>query len=194
MGLHRYLDTEKALIEQCRQGSGAAQRQLYERHAGRLFAVCCRYLKDRMEAEDVLVTGFNKIFGRLHQYRGEGSLEGWMRRIMVNEALNCLRRSKQLHLTVGLEAAMVAGSHQPASDPLEAGELLQMVANLPTGYRTVFNLYAIEGYTHQEIGALLGISENTSKSQLSRARASLMKQLESTGKGNKKKVTTNQTA
>jgi RNA polymerase sigma-70 factor (ECF subfamily) len=194
MGLHLYRETEAELIAACCQGNSSAQRQLYQRYAGRLFAICCRYVKDRMEAEDVFITGFNKIFTRLGQYRGEGSFEGWMKRIMVNEALSCLRRLKQLNLNTGLEAVGMEAEYQPPPDLLETGELLQMVAGLPSGYRTVFNLYAIEGYSHEEIGAMLGISENTSKSQLSRARALLAKQLEARENQIKKKVMTNQTA
>ena len=190
MGVHLYRDPETELIERCRAGNGQAQRQLYERYAGRLFGLCCRYIKDRMEAEDVLVTGFTKILSKLDQYKGDGSFEGWMKRVIINEALSHLRRSRNMHLETDLEWAHAEPDYQRLHDVLEAEDLLQLVAELPHGYRMVFNLYAIEGYNHQEIGAMLGISENTSKSQLSRARAMLIKQLEALELPAKKKVTT----
>jgi RNA polymerase sigma-70 factor (ECF subfamily) len=188
--VHLYRDPETDLIERCRQGNSQAQRQLYERYAGRLFGLCCRYVKDRMEAEDVLVTGFTKILTKLDQYKGDGSFEGWMKRVIVNEALSYLRRVRNLHLETDLEAAYGEPTYTRLHDALEAEDLLRLVAELPEGYRTVFNLYAIEGYNHQEIGVMLGISENTSKSQLSRARALLMKQVEAWELSDKKKVNT----
>jgi len=190
MGVHLYRDPETELIERCRAGNGQAQRQLYERYAGRLFGLCCRYIKDRMEAEDVLVTGFTKILSKLDQYKGDGSFEGWMKRVIINEALSHLRRSRNMYLETDLEWAHAEQDYQRLHNVLEAEDLLQLVAELPHGYRMVFNLYAIEGYNHQEIGAMLGISENTSKSQLSRARAMLIKQLEALELPAKKKVTT----
>jgi len=194
MSLHLYLESEAELIDGCRQGNSRAQRQLYERYAPRLFAVCCRYLKSRMDAEDVFITGFNKILTRMDQYKGEGSFEGWMKRVVINEALSCLRRVKHQQLEIDIETAVLDEEANPATDHLQAEELLALVSELPTGYRTVFNLYAIEGYTHPEIGSLLGISENTSKSQLSRARALLIRQLTARENSIKKKVVTNQTA
>jgi RNA polymerase sigma factor (sigma-70 family) len=190
MGVHLNLDPEIELIERCRQGNHTAQRQLYERYAGRLFGLCCRYIKDRMEAEDVLVTGFTKILSKLHQYKGDGSFEGWMKRVIINEALTYLRRSRHMYLETDLEAAYAEPDYHRLHDALEAEDVLRLVAELPAGYRTVFNLYAIEGYNHQEIGEMLGISENTSKSQLSRARAMLIKQLEALELPDKKKVKT----
>jgi RNA polymerase sigma-70 factor (ECF subfamily) len=130
-----------------------------------------------MEAEDVLVTAFTKIFERIDQFKGEGSFEGWIRRVIVNEALTYLRRNRSMYLETDLEAADREPDYQNISDHLEAEELMQMIQELPSGYRIVFNMYAIDGYSHKEIADQLGISENTSKSQLSRARTYLQKML-----------------
>lgn len=142
-----------------------------------MYALCCRYVKDRMEAEDVLVIAFTKIFERIGQYKGEGSFEGWIRRVMVNESLTYLRKNKNMYLETDIEAASREPDYQQLENQLEADDLLKLIEELPTGYRMVFNLYAIDGYTHQEIADQLGISENTSKSQLSRARALLQRRL-----------------
>jgi RNA polymerase sigma factor (sigma-70 family) len=173
--IHR--DDEASIVEGCRKGDSRAQRLLYERFASVMYALCCRYLKNKADAEDVLVTAFTRIFERFNQYRGEGSLEGWIRRVMVNECLAFLRKSRRLFLQTDLEQAASFMEGYPASDQLEAEDLMRLITELPDGYRTVFNMYVIEGYTHQEIAERLGISENTSKSQLSRAREYLQKRL-----------------
>ena len=142
-----------------------------------MYAICYRYLKDSMEAEDVLVTSFTKIFEKIDQFKNEGSFEGWIRRIVVNEALTCLRRNRSMYLETELDQVDYDPNYNNLSDHLEAEDLLQLVKELPSGYRIVFNLYAIDGYSHKEIAESLGISENTSKSQLSRARTYLQKQL-----------------
>lgn len=139
--------------------------------------MCCRYLKDRMDAEDVMVTAFAKIFERIGQYKGEGSFEGWVRRIMVNESLTYLRRNRNMYLETDIEAAEREPDFDKLDSTLEAEDLLKLISELPTGYRIVFNLYAIDGFSHQEIATQMGISENTSKSQLSRARALLQRRL-----------------
>ena len=130
-----------------------------------------------MEAEDVLVTAFTKILDRIGQYKGEGSFEGWIRRVVVNEALTYLRRNRSMYIETELEAADRDPDSQHLSDHLEAEDLANMIQELPSGYRIVFNLYAIDGYSHKEIAEQLNISENTSKSQLSRARIFLQKLL-----------------
>lgn len=172
-----YRIQEEELIRACRKGDVRAYRQLYDRFAPKMFAVCCRYLKNRADAEDVLVMAFTKIFERFNQYRGDGSLEGWIRRIVVNEALTFLRKNRSLYIEANLEEADREPGYQQLADRLEEEDLLRMIGELPAGYRMVFNLYVIEGYSHQEIAEKLGISENTSKSQLSRARAYLQKML-----------------
>ncbi len=172
-----YRAREAELIEGCRHNERAAQKALYEQMAGKMFALCCRYVKDRLEAEDVLVTAFTKMFERIDQFKGEGSFEGWVRKIVVNEALSYLRKNKSMYLTTEIEAADREPDFNNMGNQLEAEDLLKLVAALPEGYRIVFNLYAIDGYTHKEIATQLGISENTSKSQLSRARGYLQNKL-----------------
>jgi RNA polymerase sigma-70 factor (ECF subfamily) len=169
---------ELELISACRQGSVRAQKLLYERFAGLMLTVCLRYLRQRADAEEAMLTGFVKVFRALEQYRHEGSFEGWIRRIMVNEALGQLRRKEPLHLAIDDMVTDVPSTQATAESDMAAADLMQLLSELPAGYRTVFNLYAIEGYTHPEIGEMLGISEGTSKSQLSKARAMLQRRLE----------------
>jgi len=128
-----------------------------------------------MTAEDILITAFTKIFDKIEQFKNEGSFEGWIRRIVVNEALTYLRRNRSMYLETELDQVDYEPQYDRLSDHLEAEDLLRMIQELPTGYRIVFNLYAIDGFTHKEIAEQLGISENTSKSQLSRARTYLQK-------------------
>lgn len=172
-----YRANEQELIQGCRRGDRAAQKRLYDTFSPKMYALCCRYVKDSMEAEDVLVTAFTKILDKINQYKSEGSFEGWIRRVVVNEALTWLRRNRNMYLELELEAADYEPDYKSLSDHLEAEDLMTMINELPSGYRIVFNLYAIDGYSHKEIADQLGISENTSKSQLSRARAYLQKLL-----------------
>lgn len=166
---------ETQLIRALRGADPKAQRVLYEKFSGKLMSVCLRYVGDRMTAEDILVQGFMKIFDSVSRFREEGSFEGWMRRIMVNEALAYLRQQRRILDNVGIEEATAIPDYGYADQNLEASEIMEMIGRLPFGYRTVFNLYAIEGFTHQEIAEMLGITESTSKSQLHRARAHLQK-------------------
>jgi RNA polymerase sigma factor (sigma-70 family) len=177
MELKVYRVKEEELITGCLNRDRTAQKQLYERYASKMYALCYRYVHNSMEAEDILVTAFTRIFDRIDQFKGEGSFEGWIRRIMVNEALSYLRRNRSMYLETDLEAADRKPDYDSISDHLEAEDLMKLIQALPTGYRIVFNLYAIDGYSHKEIADQLGISENTSKSQLSRARSYLQKQL-----------------
>ena len=172
-----YRAKETELIDGCLRQNRQAQQSLYQRYAGKMYSLCCRYVKDRMEAEDVLVMSFTKIFERIGQYKGDGSFEGWIRRVVVNESLTYLRKHKNMYLETDIEEAAFEPDYQRLENELEADDLLKLIESLPIGYRTVFNMYAIDGYTHQEIAVQLGISENTSKSQLSRARAFLQKRL-----------------
>ncbi len=178
--VYRAKDIE--LIEGCKRKDAKAQKGLYERYAGKLYALCCRYIKEKMEAEDVLITAFTKILDRVDQYKGEGSFEGWMKRVVVNESLTYLRRNKNMYLDMDIEAADREPDFEKLESHLQAEDLLKMIETLPSGYRIVFNLYAIDGYSHKEIADQLGISENTSKSQLSRARVALQKSLIETEK------------
>ena len=172
-----YHAVDNELIDGCKKRDRHAQRFLFEHYSGRMLALCCRYVKDRMDGEDVMVVAFTKVFDRIGQFKGEGSFEGWIRRIMVNESLTYLRKNKSMYLETDIEAAEREPDYDKLGGELEAEDLRKLIADLPTGYRIVFNLYAIDGYSHQEIATQLGVSENTSKSQLSRARALLQKKL-----------------
>jgi len=165
--------TEHDLARAIIRGDGNAQRAFYEKYSGKFLAICCRYIKDRMAAEDVMVESMMRIFEKSSQFDFQGSFEGWSKRLVVNQALGYLRSKKMLEVGVE-EVDEAAGT---AETPLETEDLLRLIHELPSGYRAVFNLYAIEGYSHAEISGLLGISEGTSKSQLSRARAALQDRL-----------------
>jgi RNA polymerase sigma-70 factor (ECF subfamily) len=156
---------EKQFIKALKKMDRNAQKELYELYSSRYFALCRRYLIQYDEAQDALVKAFYKIMTSMDKYHGTGSFEGWMRRIVVNECLMSLRKNQHFHLN--LETA-----HQQAVDEvniiddLAYRELIACMEKLPQGYRTIFNMYVIEGYKHREIGEILGISINTSKSQL----------------------------
>ncbi len=177
MGFQIYRAKETELIEGCQRHNREAQHALYRTYSGKMYALCCRYVKDRMEAEDVLITAFTKIFVKIGQYKGEGSFEGWIRRVVVNESLTYLRRNKNMYLEMDIEAAAYEPDFNKLENQLEVNDLMKIIEDLPVGYRAVFNMYSIDGYSHQEIADQLGISENTSKSQLSRARVLLQKKL-----------------
>ena len=158
-------------IEGCIKGDRAAQKKLYEALSPKMFALCIRYMGDRDAAEDILQDGFVTLFSKLKSFSNEGSFEGWARRIFVNTALMSLRKREALKMSDDLETAWNVSSDMP-SQVHEMGykELMQMVASLPTGYRTIFNMYVIEGFSHDEIAKALNISPATSRSQLQRAR------------------------
>jgi RNA polymerase sigma factor (sigma-70 family) len=172
-----YRAKDQEWIEGCKKGDSTAQRKVFDHFSSKMYAVCCRYVKDKMKAEDVLVTAFTKVFQRIGQFKNEGSFEGWIRRIVVNESLTWLRQHKYMQVETDIEAADYEPDYQQLEDHLQAEDLLKLIDGLPAGYKVVFNLYAIEGYSHKEIADQLGINENTSKSQLSRARVYLQKQL-----------------
>lgn len=169
--------TEEKLIAACRKGDATAQRDIYDKYSSLMFAVCRRYIEQLDAAEDILICGFTKAFQKIDQFKGEGSFEGWLRRIMVNEALSHIRKHKSMFLEVEIEKAEREPDYGMMANQLEVEDLQKLIDQLPVGYRTVFNLYAIEGYAHKEIAQQLKISENTSKSQLSRARTHLQKLL-----------------
>jgi RNA polymerase sigma factor (sigma-70 family) len=177
MTLQIYRAKENEWIEGCKRQDREAQCSLYEFYSRKMYTLCCRYVKSKAEAEDVMVMAFTKIFERIEQYKGEGSFEGWMRKVMVNESLGYLRKHKNMYLETDIEKVDLKPNFERLESQLEADDLMKMIEALPTGYRIVFNLYAIDGYSHQEIANQLGISENTSKSQLSRGRALLQKRL-----------------
>jgi RNA polymerase sigma factor (sigma-70 family) len=169
--------THQALIDACLRHEAPAQRRLYECFAPQLMAVCYRYASDQAMAEDILQEGFVKIFQNLHRYQDQGSLEGWMRRIVVNTAIDQLRRRKRQQGEIELNETIVDAQVEDAIDHLEAEFLLNLIQQLPEGYRLVFNLYAIEGYSHAEIAKQLNISEGTSRSQYTRARGQLQRMI-----------------
>ena len=170
--------TEEELIAACRTQDRLAQQALYDRYAPTMLGVARRYIQRVEDAEDVLVEAFFKVFHHLDTYTGEGSFEGWIRRIVVNEALMFLRRKHALQQAAELDERLDVPVRSRASDQLEAQDILDLLDQLPTGYRTVFNLYVMEGYKHREIADLLGISINTSKSQLILAKKRLQELLE----------------
>lgn len=166
------------LIESCIKGDRAAQKVIYDRLAPRMFPVCIRYVGDRELAQDILQDGFVTLFTRLDTYKGEGSFEGWARKIFVTTALMELRKKDALKMSEDLET--VKGMKTETTTQLQNigyKDLMKVITQLPTGFRTVFNMYAIEGYSHKEIGEILGISETTSRTQLSRARIWLQNKL-----------------
>jgi len=172
------LQHEKEIIAGCRKGRREAQKQLYDMYARKMLALCFRYCDTVEEAEDVLQEGFIRVFTQIGQYRSKGSFEGWIRKIMVNCALNYLRTSAAYRFTEDLSE--VPDVSQPAEMPFNSMELsyvVEKIRELPPGYRAIFNLFEVEGYSHQEIGEMLCISANTSKSQLRKARKQLQEKL-----------------
>ncbi len=167
--------TETQLIAACKKGNRKAQRILYERYATKMFGVCRRYIHNETDVEDTLLNAFYKVFTHIDSFKEKGSFEGWIRRIVVNESLMFLRKKKRVNtLYVEFIDKQVEMPIAPkAQDDLQEADILKLLDKLPYGYRTVFNLYAIEGYKHREIAEMLGISINTSKSQLIKARKML---------------------
>jgi RNA polymerase sigma factor (sigma-70 family) len=170
---------DRRLVKDCLKGNAVAQRELYDKFAASMLAICYRYTKSVADAEDVLQEGFVKVFRNLHQYKGEGELGGWIRRIMVTTAINFLKKNSRYNsdLVFGEEHLHAVPGYQPQMN-LEAKELADLIRQLPSGYQTIFNLYAVEGYNHIEIGKMLGIQEGTSRSQYARARALLIQWIE----------------
>ena len=166
------------LINGCQKGNAKAQKHLYDAFATIMFRLCCRYVKDQPEAEDVLLKGFQKVFTGIKsfEYRDDKSLEGWIKKIMVNECLMLLRKTNNFNLTSISEDMPVLADIDLESN-LSAEDIYALILELPAGYRTVFNLYVIEGYSHKEIASQLQISELTSRSQLSKAKALLRNKL-----------------
>ncbi len=168
------MTTEEDIIKACINGERKAQKALYDKYAAKMLGVCLRYAKSFEEAEDVLQEAFLKVFSCIGQYRFEGSFEGWIRRVIVNTALNSYRSNLKHNYNSSLEEQHQLSSDNISNDAVGAlttEDLLKTIQSLPAGYRTVFNLYEIEGYKHKEIAEMLNISENTSKTQLLKAKA-----------------------
>lgn len=158
----------------CINGCRKSQKELYDTFSSKMYAICLRYAKNQMDAEDILQEGFIKLYKNLDRYRGEGSFEGWVRRIFVNTAIEHIRKQKQNNTDINeqVENSFIDSSAN-ALDQLFQKDLLQTTNGLSDGYKTVFSMYAVEGFSHKEIADQLGITESTSKSQFSRAKAIL---------------------
>jgi RNA polymerase sigma factor (sigma-70 family) len=166
--------TEEAILQGCIQNKPAAQKELYVKYSYKMLAVCYRYAHNREDAEDMLQEGFIKVFSQIHTFENRGALEGWIRRIMVHTCINILKKNKKFNESVDLihaNALQVREDNIPSI--IQAKEVIECIRLLPMGYRTVLNLYAIEGFSHREIGAMLDIEESTSRSQYTRAKAML---------------------
>jgi RNA polymerase sigma-70 factor (ECF subfamily) len=178
----------KEIINGCLKGNRRDQELLYRRHAAKLYAVCLQYSGNDEEARDILQEGFIKVFENLVNYKHEGSFEGWMRRIMVNTALEKYRSKHLLHRVDDIDQIPEPDAEPDNEDyaGLQAVDLMMIIRDLPPKYRMVFNLFAIEGYSHKEIGSMMNITEGTSKSNLSRARVILQRRVNAfTGLGRK---------
>ena len=169
---------EMSLITGCIKGNQLAQKTLFDSFSPKFFALCLRYMKSTDDAEDVLQEGMVKIFTKLPEYKGKGSFEGWMRRIVVNTCLDQIRKNQKLKFDVSIdkeEYKLSMNAH--ILENMSANELIEEIKKMPPGYRVVFNMFAIEGYSHQEIAEKLGVKESTSKSQYLRARAYLKERI-----------------
>ncbi|MBX2984916.1 MAG: RNA polymerase sigma factor [Bacteroidia bacterium] len=170
-------EEEKDLVLKCLQGDAASQKKLFDIYSAKMYAVCLRYASDSDLAKDFLQEGFIRVFHKLEQFRFEGSFEGWMRRVFVTTALEFCRKQVKSVEETGIENYENLGFNNKILEKLNLQDLLKLISSLPTGYRTVFNLFVIEGYSHQEIARELKISENTSKTQLRKARLLLMSKI-----------------
>ena len=166
--------TEEQMLAGSIKNNAAAQEELYNRFSPRMLGVCYRFAKNREDAEDMLQEGFIKVFTQLHQYRNEGALEGWIRRIVVHTCINILKKNKKFADSVDIIHAKTLHIREDMIPSImQAKQVVECIRLLPMGYRTVLNLYAIEGFSHREIGNLLDIEESTSRSQYTRAKAML---------------------
>src|SRR6185369_5912985 len=166
--------TEELILSGCLENNAASQDALYFRYSPRMLGVCYRFAKNREDAEDMLQEGFIKVFTQIHQYRNEGALEGWIRRIVVHTCINILKKNKKFSDSVDIiHANSVNVKEDMIPSIMQAKQVVECIRILPMGYRTVLNLYAIEGFSHKEIANLLDIEESTSRSQYTRAKAML---------------------
>ena len=166
--------TEEFIIAGCIHNDTSAQKELYNRYSPKMLAVCYRYAQNREDAEDMLQEGFIKVFSQIHQYRNEGAFEGWIRRIVVHTCINILKKNKKFSDSLDIAYASGVGIREEnIPSIMQAKQVVECIRALPVGYRTVLNLYAIEGYSHKEIGQMLDIEESTSRSQYTRAKVML---------------------
>lgn len=165
---------EQSLIEGCLRNDAAAQRELYNRFSAKMLSVCYRFAHNREDAEDMLQEGFIKVFTQMHSFQNKGSFEGWVRRIIVHTCINILKRNKKFNDNVDLEyASAIYVKEESLPSMMQAKQIVESIRLLPIGYRTVLNLFAIEGFSHKEIGEMLDIQESTSRSQFTRAKVML---------------------
>ena len=169
--------SEEQLIMACQKNNRLAQKTLYETMSPIMLGVCLRYISDQSEAEHIMIGGMIKMFNNIKKYKKQGLFKNWVRRIIINECLLYIRKNKAMWIEEDIETANIPPDFDIINDELEVDDLLTLINTLPVGYRMVFNLYAIEGYSHQEISKMLNINVNTSKSQLSRARKWLQTKL-----------------
>ena len=169
--------TEQELIQGCIGEDYRAQRELFNRFAGKMMTVCLRYARHRLEAEDLLQDAFIKVYNNIARFESKGSFEGWIRRIVVNTALKNVSRHSFQKENIGMEGVVESSVDPSVFSALSEKELLGYISALPDGYRAVFNLYVLEGFSHREIGEALGIEESTSRSQLVKARGVLQHQV-----------------
>lgn len=166
--------TEELMLAGCLKNNAAAQEALYNRFSPRMLGVCYRFAKNREDAEDMLQEGFIKVFTQIHQYRNEGALEGWIRRIIVHTCINNIKKNKKFADSLDIiHAKSIYINEELIPSIMQAKQVVECIRMLPIGYRTVLNLYAVEGYPHKEIAAMLDIEESTSRSQYTRAKAML---------------------
>ncbi|MDX2048847.1 MAG: sigma-70 family RNA polymerase sigma factor [Chitinophagaceae bacterium] len=166
--------TEEAMLYGCLHNDAVSQQELYNRFSPKMLSVCYRYAKSREDAEDMLQEGFIKIFTQIHQFQSRGALEGWVRKIVVHTCINNLKKNKKFSESVDIiHATGIQVKEENIPSILQAKQVIECIRMLPLGYRTVLNLYAIEGYSHKEIAAMLDIEESTSRSQYTRAKAML---------------------
>src|SRR3982751_1376226 len=166
--------TEEALLHGCLKNDASAQRELYHKYSSKMLAVCYRYAHNKEDAEDMLQEGFIKVFSQIHTFEGRGALEGWVRRIVVHTCINILKKNKRFNESVDLiHANSIQVREESIPSIMQAKEVVECIRLLPIGYRTVLNLYAIEGFSHKEISIMLDIEESTSRSQYTRAKAML---------------------
>jgi RNA polymerase sigma-70 factor (ECF subfamily) len=166
--------TEEAILIGCLKNQAAAQRELYNRYSPKMLAVCYRFAHNREDAEDMLQEGFIKVFSQIHTFQNKGAFEGWIRRIVVHTCINNLKKNKRFNENIDiLHAGSVQVREESVPAIVQAKQIVDCIRILPVGYRTVLNLYAIEGYSHKEIAGMLDIEESTSRSQYTRAKQML---------------------
>lgn len=163
--------TEQSIIAGCLQNDPLAQRELYNRYSPKMLSVCYRFAQNREDAEDMLQEGFIKVFTQIHTFQNKGAFEGWIRRIVIHTCINLLKKNKKFHEQLSLEyAETLHFKEETIPSMMQARQVVECIRQLPLGYRTVLNLYAIEGFSHKEIGTMLEIEESTSRSQYTRAK------------------------